>query len=251
MKQVFLSFANQKGGCGKSSMTVLMASYLHYLTRLNVLVVDADYPQYSIYNLRKRDLDLIEKDSYFKRLAYSQLKTQEKTAFPILRSTPENAIGTLKEYLHSSKTIYNVVLFDLPGTVQSNGVLATLAGMDYVFVPLLGDRLVLESSFAFVKTLNDVFVKDEKMRVKHLYLFWNQVDARERNDLYDLYNRIIQQLHFNLLDNKILDTKRFRKEILADKRIVFRSTLFAPSRQFVKSSGLENLFSEIIKIVVR
>lgn len=232
-------------------MTVLMASYLHYLTRLNVLVVDADYPQYSIYNLRKRDLDLIEKDSYFKRLAYSQLKTLEKTAFPILRSTPENAIGTLKEYLHSSKTICNVVLFDLPGTVQSNGVLATLAGMDYVFVPLLGDRLVLESSFAFVKTLNDVFVKDEKMRLKHLYLFWNQVDARERNDLYDLYNRIIQQLHFNLLDNKILDTKRFRKEILADKRIVFRSTLFAPSRQFVKSSGLENLFSEIIKIVVR
>ena len=41
---------------------------------------------------------------------------------------------------------YDVVLFDLPGTMGSDGVIATISALDYLFVPIKADRLVLEST---------------------------------------------------------------------------------------------------------
>ncbi|OUQ54061.1 hypothetical protein B5E60_03880 [Alistipes sp. An116] len=43
---------NQKGGVGKPALTTLLASYLHYVCKCKVLVVDCDYPQWSIYTQR-------------------------------------------------------------------------------------------------------------------------------------------------------------------------------------------------------
>jgi len=48
MDPVNISICNQKGGIGKSTFTVLIASYLHYTLGHDVLVVDCDYPQWSI-----------------------------------------------------------------------------------------------------------------------------------------------------------------------------------------------------------
>jgi len=39
---LFVALSNQKGGVGKSTFTVLLASYFHYLNGYNVLVVDCD-----------------------------------------------------------------------------------------------------------------------------------------------------------------------------------------------------------------
>lgn len=43
----FIALSNQKGGVGKSTMTVLLASYFHYVKGKNVAVIDCDYPQFS------------------------------------------------------------------------------------------------------------------------------------------------------------------------------------------------------------
>ena len=53
-KPVFIAFSTQKGGVGKTTFTVLTASCLHYVCGYNVLVVDCDYPQFSINEMRKR-----------------------------------------------------------------------------------------------------------------------------------------------------------------------------------------------------
>lgn len=45
---VFVAMSSQKGGVGKSTMTVLLAGYFHYVMGYNVAVVDCDYPQFSI-----------------------------------------------------------------------------------------------------------------------------------------------------------------------------------------------------------
>lgn len=250
MKTVFLSFASQKGGVGKSSMTSLMASYLHYLTKLNVFVIDADYPQYSIHGMRQRDSDLINGDNHFKQLAFNQLKVLGKSAYPIIKSTPDNAIYSAKQFLSSSKINYNMALFDLPGTVGGEGIIKTLSQLDYIIIPISSDRVVLESSLSFAKVLNKVFVSNDAARLKNVLLFWNQVDGRERNNLYKTYDIIIRELGLNLLNNRILDTKRFRKEILVDKKMIFCSTLFPASKRFTRESGIEDLFLEILKIIL-
>ena len=41
---LFIAFSTQKGGAGKTTLTVLVASYLHYVKGMNVAVVDLRYP---------------------------------------------------------------------------------------------------------------------------------------------------------------------------------------------------------------
>ena len=64
-----MAISSQKGGAGKTTLTVLVASYLHYVKGYNVAVVDCDFPQYSIHDMRKRDLKAIMEDEYYKSMA--------------------------------------------------------------------------------------------------------------------------------------------------------------------------------------
>ena len=58
----FVAFSTQKGGAGKTTLTVLMASYLHYVKGLNVGVVDCDFPQFSVSDMRNRDMENIKEN---------------------------------------------------------------------------------------------------------------------------------------------------------------------------------------------
>lgn len=50
-----VAFATQKGGSGKTAITVLVASYLHYNCGYPLAVIDCDFPQHSLYEMRERD----------------------------------------------------------------------------------------------------------------------------------------------------------------------------------------------------
>ena len=56
---LYVAFSTQKGGVGKTTFTVLAASYLYYLKGYDVAVVDCDYPQHSIAGMRKRDAEQV------------------------------------------------------------------------------------------------------------------------------------------------------------------------------------------------
>ena len=52
----------------------------------------------------------------------------------------------------------------------------------------------------------------ETSRLKGLYLFWNQVDKRETSGLYEKYGQVVADMRLPMLQTRIPDTKRFRKE---------------------------------------
>ena len=85
----------------------------------------------------------------------------------------------------------------------TEGVLSTLAALDYLVVPLKADRMVLESSLNFAATLNDRLITTGASRLRGIFLFWNLVDRRERNRLYDIYATGISQLGLRLLHSRI------------------------------------------------
>ena len=43
---IAVAFSNQKGGVGKSTLTVLVASYLYYEMGVKVAIMDCDSPQH-------------------------------------------------------------------------------------------------------------------------------------------------------------------------------------------------------------
>ena len=80
----FIALSNQKGGVGKSTMTVLLASYFHYVKGKNVAVIDCDYPQFSIQALRSRDMKNVERSESLQQLLCRQYERGRKP----IRSLP-------------------------------------------------------------------------------------------------------------------------------------------------------------------
>jgi cellulose biosynthesis protein BcsQ len=247
---LFIAFSTQKGGVGKSAFTILMSSYLHYVLGKEIAVVDCDYPQHSIAEMRQRDMDQVMKDNYYKQMAYDQFSSLKKRkAYPVERSLPENAIATAGKLIDNAANQPDIVFFDLPGTLNSKGVVKTLAGMDYIFSPVSADRVVLESTLKFASMLNENLVSVGKSNIKGLYLIWNMVDGREKSELYEVYENVIGELGLNILKTFVPDSKRFRRELTSWHKPVFRSTLFPAHNSLLKGSNLDALATEILQTI--
>ena len=198
-KELLVAVASQKGGVGKSVFTVLLASVLHYRKGLRVAVVDCDYPQHSIALMRERDMESVMKNDDLKVSLYRQHERIRKPAYPVIKSDPEKAVEDLHRYMDEKGETFDIVLFDLPGTLRSEGVVYTVAAMDYIFVPLKADNIVMQSSLQFTKALEEELVARKNCNLKGTWLFWNMVDRRGRKDLYDAWNRVIDKMGLRLL----------------------------------------------------
>lgn len=242
-----VAFATQKGGSGKTAITVLVASYLHYNCGCPLAVIDCDFPQYSLYEMRERDSRAVLKNDYLKRLAYEQMREPGRAAYPVQKCRVERAPDVVAELTAGGN--YDLLFFDLPGTVNSTGILRTIAQMDYIFAPVSADQTVLESTLAFLDVLQRMMLGRETSRLKGIYLFWNLVDRREKSELYGRYEKVIAEMGLPMLRTRIPDTKRFRKEVDEENRAVFRSTLFAPDKRMIAGSGIPELAHEILSIL--
>lgn len=119
-KAVFIAINNQKGGVGKTTYTILLASYFQYQMGLRVLLVDCDYPQWSINCQRDRELALVQKDKEVQTMFLKQFDRTSQKAYPILRTQPEKAIKDVLEFIANDEREFDLALFDLPGTL--NGI---------------------------------------------------------------------------------------------------------------------------------
>lgn len=246
---LFIAVATQKGGVGKTALTVLLSSYLHYLKDYRVAVVDCDYPQYSINGMRERDKKMVTEDAHYKSLFYKQSKALSKKAYPIEVSRATEAIETVKTLINESEVPLDFVFFDLPGTINAKGVLSTLAQMDYIFTPITADRMVLESSLEYAALINEQIITTGKGKIKDLFLLWNLVDAREHGHLYEVYEDVIAELGLQIMKTSLPDTKRFRHEITTEHRPIFRSTLLPADKRLIRGSNLDEFVEEFLEIV--
>lgn len=244
-KELLVAVASQKGGVGKSVFTVLLASVLHYRKGMRVAVVDCDSPQHSIALMRERDMESVMKNDDLKVNLYRQYERIRKPAYPIIKSDPEKAMEDLRRYMDEKGETFDIVLFDLPGTLRSEGVVHTVSAMDYIFVPLKADNIVMQSSLQFAKVLEEELIAKGNCNLKGIRLFWNMVDRRGRKDLYDAWNRVIHRMGLRLLSSHIPNTLRYNREADTVCKGIFRSTLFPPDPRQEKGSGLPELVEEI------
>lgn len=246
---LFIAFSSQKGGVGKSTFTTLLASILHYRLGYNIAVFDADFPQHSLMKMKTRDLAMVMENQHLKKLAYKQFTTINKKAYHIIQHKAENILEAAHEFSETSSIPMDVIFFDLPGTVNTPGILKALAGMNYIFTPITADRLVMESTLIFTQLLQDVIMKKGETSIKSIQLFWNQVDGRESTPLYNIYNDLIHQLGLNLMDTQIKNSTRFRKEGEENTKTVFRSTLLPADENLMKACRLDIFVNEFLQTI--
>ena len=186
---ISMAVCNQKGGVGKSTFTVLLASYLHYIVGHDVLVVNCDYPQWSIYAQRERELSLIEHDDYHKLLLVRQFKATGRKLWSLLKCMPPEAPEEVERLLQSG---YHprIIRYDLPGTVNAEGVIRLLESLDAVFVPMKADKVVMERTLSFARSLTTNLARNPALTLRSVYLFCTMIDRRERTPLYDQYEAL-------------------------------------------------------------
>lgn len=242
------SICNQKGGVGKSTLTVFVASWLHYVLGRNVLVVDCDYPQWSIHAQRERELHVLERSEYYKLMLLRQFRQNNRKLWPVVRSTPQEAVHTATEFIRQEGYAADQVLYDLPGTVGTEGVLSLISEMDYLFIPLKADKMVVESSLHFARNLRQSIGR-AGVRLREVYLFWTMVDKRERTNLYSRYNELIERLELKILHSQIAYRAKFNRELLPDGTGIGRSTILAAERSFARDAGIETFVLEMLNLI--
>ena len=113
-KETFVAFATQKGGVGKSTVTALVANYIHNVMGIDVAVIDCDEPQHSIAGLRDKETALIEKNDSLKAVACEHFRKSGRKGFPIVRSNAVQALDDADSLLSEKGYQPEIVFFDLP-----------------------------------------------------------------------------------------------------------------------------------------
>lgn len=245
----FVSFATQKGGVGKTTFTILVASLLHYRMGYNIVVFDCDYPQHSISNLREQDLKIVMQNKHFKQKAHELFSSINKKAYPIITCQSNEAIQKADEFINETPYDIDVVLFDMPGTVNTAGILTVLSHINHIFAPITADRVVIESTLSFTEVLSNIIAKNMESAIQTVHLFWNQVDGREKSPLYKIYENVIAELNLSMMQSFISDSKRFRKDGSGNQKYVFRSTLMPADERLMSGCHLDDFIKEFVKII--
>ena len=81
------TFFNEKGGTGKTTLSVMFASWLAYCQKETVRVVDCDYPSYQLSRMRTEELAYIREDP----MSALARMSVENVPYPINRAMSKEA----------------------------------------------------------------------------------------------------------------------------------------------------------------
>ncbi len=247
---IYVAFSTQKGGAGKTTLTVLVASYLHYEMGYHIAIIDCDFPQHSIHNMRERDLNMALEDEFYKGIAYEQFSRLDKKAYPVVESNTFDAIADAEKLAEESDTGFDIIFFDLPGTMNNKDLIHTLANMDYLIAPISASRVVMESTLDYMISVRNNIIATGKTNIKAMCLLWNLVDGREKSELYEVYEGVIRELDFPLLKTFLPNAVRFRREQNIEHKPLFLSTLFPPDKSLLKGSNIDTLTDELLELLL-
>ena len=173
-----ITFANQKGGVGKTTLCMLFANYLAH-KGVNVLVVDIDL-QKSIVSQRKAD-----------RSAFND-QEEEYNVEGVDIDTQEQAVMLMEK----CKALDGVVLIDAPGNVAENSLIPVFINSDYVICPYQYERKCLESTGVFIQLIEALKKKVKDMNLEMIFVP-NHIDAKigtkEEKDLWGKTDEIFRQ----------------------------------------------------------
>lgn len=249
-KPILVAVSSQKGGVGKSTLTVLLASCLHFLKGYDVAVIDCDSPQHSLFNERDRELKDSEENDFLRKMVYDNFVKVQKRAYPVQESSLSEGLNCAQELLDQQVPDY--IFFDLPGTINNYDVVDILRNMHYVICPMTADRYVLDSGISFCNYIKNTLMTTGNSTLRDLYVVWNMVKPSERTELFRVYDDFMAQLGINVMQTRLNDSVRFKREGSKElKRAVFRSTLMPPDKNLLRGSGVEKFVDEFIAITTK
>lgn len=246
---IYVAFATQKGGVGKSTLTALVASYLYYVEGVEVVAVDCDSSQHSMNVYREHDLLVTKENPALARTMHKFYSQFNRPAYTILLTSPKEALEVVDEYIEK-ETMPQVVFFDITGTINNIDIVSLVANMDYIFVPLTTETGEMASSINFATNVLNKMVTTGDTNIKGLHLVWNKISTRDKTRVCDVIDRHVAKLGLESLETVLPKSSKYEKDGRElGKGGIFRSTMLPPDKKLLKGSNLEELVKEIRGII--
>lgn len=216
---IYLAIASPKGGVGKTSLTVLAASILHYHRGCDVAVVDCNHPVYTIARLRQQESEELNTQSLMR------LKHRTPcTPYPIICAPVRDALTRVER--HCADSPPRCILFDLPALMRTEGTVELLSAMDAVVFPVTGSPMDMEAVRHFIDILGEQILTMGKGNIKELYLLRNMIEAWEREEADERCRSLADETGALLMQTSLSHSRLYRPFFSERKRGI--CTLFPP-----------------------
>ena len=224
METKIISIVGEKGGIGKTTLNVILASNLHYASSKKVVLLDADNPQYSIFKKRNREISLLD-DSAIPNL----------NPYPIERVTADSIQDTILKYYGS----VDYIILDLPGSLNVEMVKGLLY-VEHVFIPFGHDELEIDSTSNFYFTLKNNFLDNEDRVLKSINLFFNKYKLI-RKKKFSLLRDQFEKANIPMMQSVVRDRTIYKEQ--------YRNTLYAiPEKKEHGQMELKRFFAEVEQV---
>ena len=179
-------FANQKGGCGKTTNCIQFANVLAQQGK-DVILLDIDF-QKSISDRRNADME---------ELSATNTRSDEENTFD--NEIPYEVIGVDSERISDVfQEIDNYdnntfILVDMPGRIDDEGqeFILILQSADVIIIPFNYDKLTLDSTGFFIQLLQHL--KNESVIKAKIVFLPNKVKNNVKYDTLNDANEILSQ----------------------------------------------------------
>lgn len=132
---MLILIGNQKGGAGKSTLTLLLANYLAGERGRQVTVLDMDYQQ--SLSAKAEKAKILENDPLY------EIVPADLGHFPAM----QRKLGKVRN---------EIVLVDLPGKMDDDGLIPVFAAADMVLCPFAFDEFSVDSTLLFAMVLGKI-----------------------------------------------------------------------------------------------
>lgn len=146
-----IGFGNRKGGTGKTSAANAFACYLAYsglYPGLKIAGIDLD-PMMSWADMRNDDIDEYEELVLEGKLTNEEKEEKEDKMFDLFAEPVESFPQKIDQY----DMDYDILLLDLPGTIDQKGVIEIYSYVDQIVIPTDLTRHDVNGTIDFVNAL--------------------------------------------------------------------------------------------------